>query len=297
MEMQQVRYFLALSRTLNFTRAAEECDVSQSALTRAIQALENELGGPLLRREHNHSHLTELGKRMLPLIQRCYDSAVTAKALAKSIAQKDLAPLSLAVSHSVNVELMMAPLAELFRAFAGLQLKLQRGCGSEILSLLKDGGSEIAVAGPLDDEWARLDRWTLFEEPFELAVRDDHPLARKNEVSLEALQPYPVFTQSSCEMHAAAEHMIEARRVVLTKLHEVVTHHDLSAMVELGAGGAILPRSSPHPTNTRRLPIADFPLTRTVSVYAVAGRQRSAVASALLNLLRSTNLSDAGANA
>lgn len=39
MEMQQIRYFLALTRTLNFTRAAEECNVSQSALTRAIQAL------------------------------------------------------------------------------------------------------------------------------------------------------------------------------------------------------------------------------------------------------------------
>ncbi len=65
MEMQQIRYFLALARTLNFTRAAEECNVSQSALTRAIQALEGELGGELLRREHNRSHLTELGKRML----------------------------------------------------------------------------------------------------------------------------------------------------------------------------------------------------------------------------------------
>ncbi|MBY0421745.1 MAG: LysR family transcriptional regulator, partial [Parvularculaceae bacterium] len=62
MEMQQIRYFLALSRTLNFTRAAEECNVSQPALTRAIQALEAELGGELIRREHSRSHLTELGK-------------------------------------------------------------------------------------------------------------------------------------------------------------------------------------------------------------------------------------------
>ena len=51
MEMHQVRYFLAVARTRNFTRAAEECNVSQPSLTRAIQKLEGELGGPLFRRE------------------------------------------------------------------------------------------------------------------------------------------------------------------------------------------------------------------------------------------------------
>ena len=47
MEMYQVRYFLALSRTLNFTRAAYECNVAQPSLTRAIKLLETECGGPL----------------------------------------------------------------------------------------------------------------------------------------------------------------------------------------------------------------------------------------------------------
>jgi len=50
MEMQHVRYFVALAGTLNFTRAAEQCNVSQPALTRAIQQLEHELGGPLFHR-------------------------------------------------------------------------------------------------------------------------------------------------------------------------------------------------------------------------------------------------------
>lgn len=293
MEMQQVRYFLALSKTLNFTRAAEECNVSQSALTRAIQTLEAELGGELLRREHNRSHLTELGKRMLPLMQRCFDSALTAKALAKSMAKEELAPLSVAVSHSINVELLMGPIAEMFRAIAGLQLKLQHGGGAEILQLMKDGVADIAVAGPLDDEWARLDRWSLFEEPFELSVRDDHPLARENEVTLEKLRNYPVFVQGCCEMHAAAERMIESRGVSLSGMHEVVTHHDMAALVQNGLGAAILPRSSPRGENTRRLPITDFPLERTVSVYAVAGRRREAAATAFLNLLRASELTGA----
>jgi DNA-binding transcriptional LysR family regulator len=293
MEMQQIRYFLALARTLNFTRAAEECNVSQSALTRAIQALEGELGGELIRREHSKSHLTELGRRMLPLMERCFDSAVTAKALARSISKDEIAPLSIAVSHSVNVELVMGPIAELFRTLPGLQLKLNHGGAAEILELLKQGEAEIAVAGPIEPNWERLDRWPLFDEPFELAVRDDHALARENEVTIEKLARYPLFRQRECEMREAAARLFEARGVSSANMHEVVTHHDLMALVANGLGAAILPRSAPRSENTRRLSVADLPLTRTVYAYAVAGRRRETAAAAFLNLLRSTEFAAA----
>ena len=85
MEMHQVRYFLGVARTLNFTRAAEECNVAQPSLTRAIRQLEDELGGDLFRRERPHAQLTELGQRMQPLLQQCYDSAVGAMYLSESI--------------------------------------------------------------------------------------------------------------------------------------------------------------------------------------------------------------------
>lgn len=62
MEMHQARYFFAVARQLNFTRAAEECHVAQPSLTRAIKLLEEELGGELFRRERNLSHLADLGR-------------------------------------------------------------------------------------------------------------------------------------------------------------------------------------------------------------------------------------------
>src|SRR5215475_3989861 len=101
MELQQIRYFLTLTRTLNFTRAAEECNVTQPALTRAIQALEAELGGELIRRERQLTHLTELGQRMLPLMQKCYEAAVSAKALAAAVKTKEVATLAIVVSPTI----------------------------------------------------------------------------------------------------------------------------------------------------------------------------------------------------
>jgi len=66
--MQQVRYFLAVAGTLDFARAAERCNVSQPSLTRAIQSLEAELGGPLFHRERGNTHLTELGRIIQPFL-------------------------------------------------------------------------------------------------------------------------------------------------------------------------------------------------------------------------------------
>ena len=59
MEFHQARYFLALAKSLNFTRAAEQCHVTQPALTKAVQKLEQELDGALIYRERQLTQLTD----------------------------------------------------------------------------------------------------------------------------------------------------------------------------------------------------------------------------------------------
>lgn len=165
---------------------------------------------------------------------------------------------------------------------------MQHGGGGAILDLLKQGAAEIAIAGPIDDAWDRLDHWPLFEELFELAVRDDHPLAMDGAITLEKLQKFPVFCQGGCEMHETAARMITSKGLSTGNMHEVVTYQDLMALVSKGVGAAIVPFSAPYADHIRRAPITDLPLSRTVSVYAVAGRHRETAGAAFLNLLRSS---------
>jgi DNA-binding transcriptional LysR family regulator len=72
MEFHQVRYFLALASTLNFTRAAELRNVTQPALAKGVQKLEQELGGELIYREPQLTQLTDHGKQVLPMFERAY---------------------------------------------------------------------------------------------------------------------------------------------------------------------------------------------------------------------------------
>ena len=84
MELHEIRYFLALSKTLNFTKAAEMCNVSQPALTRAIQKMEDELGGLLFSRERSNTHLTELGRMLEPHLTEVLARTQAAKETAQA---------------------------------------------------------------------------------------------------------------------------------------------------------------------------------------------------------------------
>ena len=291
MEMQQIRYFLSLARTLNFTRAAEECNVTQPALTRAIQALEAELGGDLLRRERQNSHLTDLGKRMLPLMQRCYESALSAKELAKSVMSSDVAPLSVAVSHTVNLELFMPVITELFRTFPGIHLKVLRGGRGDMIGLLKEGGADLAIAGPLEENWDRLDRWPIFTEAFEVAVHHSHPFAAANDIEPAKLAGEKILFLEGCESKDDVMCRFDIGRDADSWGHQVVTQHDLLSLLDANLGVAIVPSCTPQAPNVRRMPLNDSGLRRAVAIYGVAGRQRSAPGAALLNLIRAADWS------
>src|SRR5947209_5049381 len=135
MEMHQVRYVLAAVIELNFTKAAERCNVAQPSLTRAIKQLEEELGGELFRRERPQAQLTELGLRMYPLLKQCYESALSARSLASAIQSGQVATLKLALSSTVSLELLTKQLSEVDQLFTRLEIKLLRGTATQIIEL------------------------------------------------------------------------------------------------------------------------------------------------------------------
>lgn len=289
MEMHQIRYFLALSDTLNFTQAAERCNVTQPALTRAIRALEAELGGELLRRERTLSHLTELGARMVPLMRQCHESAIAVQAVAQSLRKGETFPLRVAVSHAVALSPITQMLRELSRAFSGLQLTLRRGSGNEIGESLKAGESELAVAGPLGDFWSRLDAYPLFDELFDLFVSRKHRLAGRNEVEFAELSEETLLINSQCEMVDELMARLHAMNIHDSRTHLVATQDDLLTLLEANLGVAIIPVGIVRSQNITRVPLNDLNLVRKVSAYGVAGRRRSAACTSLLNMLRAAD--------
>ena len=101
MEMHQIRYFLSVCEHLNFTRAAEHCNVAQPSLTRAVKLLEEELGGALFHRERANTHLTELGQMIRPHLEQIVESAQATRRLTKQFALLKKTVLKLGIMCTV----------------------------------------------------------------------------------------------------------------------------------------------------------------------------------------------------
>src|SRR5260221_8595085 len=199
MEMHQVRYFLAVARMLNFTRAADECNVTQPSLTRAIKQLEAELGGDLFRRERPAAQLTELGQRMRPLLQQCYEAANGARMLAASFKGGEVGALRIALTHSIDLSLLIPHLDQIKRQFNRLEFRFLRGNAREVGEYLKKGEAELGIAAEIGEEWDRLDTWPLFTEGFQLVVNNRHPLADREDIPFEDLQTQRLLSRTYCE--------------------------------------------------------------------------------------------------
>lgn len=295
--MQQVRYFLALSETLNFTRAAEQCHITQPALTRAIKALEEEFGGELIRREGKLSHLTDLGRRMLPLLKQCYDSALSAKAVARSVVAGEARALALGLSRTVDLRLLGSALSELFRAFPNLRLKLRRGNGPQLLECLRNGEVDLAIAGPLAETWDRLDAWPIFSESFEMLVGPSHRLATRNapDITLSDLLEETFLLQSDSETAVEETRQLEAAGVCMERAHLVDSDGDLATLVEANIGVALAPKSALRGSGIVRHMSPNLELRRTVTLYTVKGRARSAEVGTFITQIRAHPWDDVAA--
>jgi DNA-binding transcriptional LysR family regulator len=291
MEMHQVRYFLAVARALNFTRAAEECNVAQPSLTRAIRQLEDELSGDLFRRERPHAQLTELGQRMQPLLQQCYDSALGARSLASSIKSGEVGSLRIAVSATIEVALLMPYILELRRHFKRLEVKLLRGTTPQVAEFMKNGSAELAIASSLGDTWDRLDTWPLFTEDFVLVVGGSHHLAGRGSIQLSDIRGESLLMRTCSEHFESLANVLRNQDFAVDRAHEVPSEHDLEVFLERGLGVAFAPRSALFSEQVKRVLVTGLDLRRTVSLYGVAGRQRTPVADMIMRVLRAADWS------
>jgi DNA-binding transcriptional LysR family regulator len=274
-----------VARTLNFTRAADECNVTQPSLTRAIKQLEAELGGNLFRRERP-AGLTELGQRMHPLLKQCYEAAVGARTLASSFKSGEIGALRIALTHSVDLSLLIPFLDQIRRQFNRLEFRFLRGSSSEVGEILKKGQAELGIAAEIDPAWDRLDAWPLFTEDFQLVVSRHHRLAGRDNIELDELRLEQLLSRGYCEHASRLSASLREHGIKLDHCHEISSERDLIEMLEADIGIAVIPDTSPIPQTLQRTPVEGLNARRTVNLYGVAGRERTAVASAVMRMLR-----------
>src|SRR6185437_10742845 len=200
MELQQVRYFLAVATTLNFTRAAEQCNVTQPALTKGVQKLERELGGQLIYRERQLTQLTDLGKEVLPILERTLASAEAVRRRAQEFQGKKLARLKIGLAPSISVSLVLDPIAQIAKFVPGLHVELREGAAEMLVELLLEGKINAAIVGDVQDLPARIDDWSLFEERYVAVLAPTHQLANRLSIGIDDLRETILLERAGCDV-------------------------------------------------------------------------------------------------
>ena len=275
MEMQHVRYFLALSRTLNFTRAAEAANVSQPALTRAIQQLEHEMGGPLFHRERSRTHLSELGRIMLPYFEGIQAQADAAREHARSLKSLDEVTLQIGAMCTIGPGL----LADLFLRFRAehpnVRIVVRDYGAQEVLAKLAQGEIDVALFGMPEGPDDRFHALPLFRERFVVAVAPTHRFAQQNVVQVKDLNEEAYVNRARCEAFDVARREFRAAGAFTRLVFSSERDDWVQGMIRAGMGFGFFPELCVTDPGlvTRRLVDPEF--IRTITLLTVRGRPHS----------------------
>jgi DNA-binding transcriptional LysR family regulator len=292
MDIHHIRYFLAVCDTRNFTRAAEKCHVTQPALSRAVQQLEDEVGGLLFRRERNLTHITDLGALLRPRFQQVVDelSGVRQEA-SRFLCLKD-APLKVGIMCTIGPRRFTGLLGDFNMRHRGIQLQLVEGVPARLSELLETGEIDVAIMASSDSFPVRFDVTPLFHERFVIAFPAGHPLARHEAVPIQAIDGETYLKRVNCEYWDHLSEICVAKGVRLRISYSSEREDWIQNMVAGGLGICFIPEFSAVVPGLQVRPVSEPEVSRDVCLVTVAGRRFSPAVATFVAAVKSYGWGD-----
>lgn len=197
MEFHQLRYFIATAEELSVTAAAKRLYISQPALSRQIQSLEEELGVALFDRIKKRMHLTEAGRFFLVRARQILCDAETSVQLVQENFGSAKRSIRLGFI-SIFLDDIVAPAVKALRKRSSkFEISLHELSPKAQLDRLRDDQLDLALLGNLSDEdKTRYEMKCIMRSPMAAVIPDDHPLAKRKQIVLSELSDEPFVSLS-----------------------------------------------------------------------------------------------------
>jgi DNA-binding transcriptional LysR family regulator len=262
MELQQLRYVLAVAETRNFTRAAERCHIVQSAMSHQIKALEHELGVQLFARTSRRVELTDAGAAFLPSAQASLDAADRAVAEAAAATGRIRGTVTIGAIPTVTAVDVPAVLGQFHRAHPAVKIRLLGGGSDEFVAAIRSGGMDVAVLGlPSGQPPRGVCSRELIRENLVAVVGAQHRLSGHGSIRLADLDGEP-FVDFPVDTPGRVQSDIAFRDAGLTRevAFEAVDTTFMLEVVRQGLAVALLSRDTvPEGDHLRILDVSDGP--------------------------------------
>jgi LysR family hydrogen peroxide-inducible transcriptional activator len=288
MELHQLRYFVAVAHTGNFSRAAELCHVSQPSLSQQIQKLERHLGQRLLDRLGRKAVLTDAGRLLVDRATAILAAVDDARNRLKDFDQLDGGRLAVGALPTIAPYILPVALKGFLRRQSSLDLTVHENFTQHLVPATAAGDLDLAlVAMPIHDD--RLLVEPLFSEPLLLVLPQGHRLLKRRQITIADVREERFIVLD--EVHCLGEQVLsfcreEGCHRIACRSTQLSTVQTLIAM---GQGISLLPAMAQRADRGNRLAyrvLADEKPARTVAVITHRHRYHSAAAEQFLGRLR-----------
>ncbi|WP_433411483.1 LysR family transcriptional regulator [Microtetraspora malaysiensis] len=285
MELQQLRYVIAVAETNNFTRAAERCRVVQSALSHQIAGLERELGARLFERTSRRVRLTAAGEAFLPAARECLEAADRARAEVAAASGEVRGRLAVGAIPTVAAVNLPVALRDYRRRYPRVQITLASAGSEDLIERVRRGDVDVAFLGlPPRAEPKGVQSRRLGGGELVAVVTQDHHLT-ENEVDLRSLEDEPFIDfRVGAAGRAQSDEAFAAAGVQREVPFEVSSAEFMVDLVRQGLGVGMLPAAyAPRFSDLRMIRLRDAP---TRVEHLIWDSRPTPAATAFLELIR-----------
>jgi DNA-binding transcriptional LysR family regulator len=268
MELRQLEYFIAVASEMNFSRAAQQVHVVQSALSTSVSKLEKELGVELFDRSRQQIKMTPAGELFREHARRVIRTARLAKDSISDYRGELSGTIDLGSLVSYGALDVPKVLGEFHRAYPFVRIRLRhRGAGSmAFLSAIADGSLDLAFVSAPDRFPAGIDMRILSEEPMVFVCRPDHHLAHRDHVGItELAEEELIGFPAEYGLRRLVDEAFTAAGITARTTYEVAVDYAISVrLVRHGLGTIFMPASE-----ARRFPGLRAVAVRPAMVWTI----------------------------
>jgi DNA-binding transcriptional LysR family regulator len=291
MELWQLRTFRVVAETLNFTRAAERLNLTQSAVSHQIKALETELGEPLFIRAKRGVKLSQAGKLALEHVERILDEAQTLKERVTGREHSPVGRVRAAAATQAFVHLFATLFESFMRAHQGVELSFRTTVSTDqTVTDILNGAADVGFAS-MPVYSPALQVTELFEDELVLVVGREHKLAQRVEATVEEIKRERlILFERGASIRRATEDFFKRVDIRPDLALESNDTYFIKLMVEHGVGISLLPawavRDEVLAGRLAQLRIRDHRLLRKVAMLSLGRFQPSPTRAFLSFILR-----------
>ncbi|RIP37036.1 LysR family transcriptional regulator [Staphylococcus gallinarum] len=267
MEWHHFEYFKQLAKLENMSETAKLLNVSQSALSRAIKNLEQELGVPLFNRIGRRLKLNQYGIDFLHTTNSIIGEMEIYKNHVAHDTNIESGKLTIGFLHSVGVTYISDFLKAFKKDFPNIRLKLIQNHAKKLLAMLDDGEVDIIVT-TVSEITPNTQFEPLLEEELYITLNDTHPLAHQDSISIEALYDEKFIL---LKQHYVLREQIDELFSHFNFVPEINFEGDetitIAAFISSGLGISILPHlRNIQIANLKQIPISNYAANRKIGL-------------------------------